>query len=96
MLAFCVSSCQKVETSLVQTRDTPEFNMIMEIVPAERIQSVCAALGVQYTANACNSFNLDTNTCHIYVAPQRHAHDEERLALIGHEVWHCRYGKWHE
>lgn len=90
-------SCSKQDTTpLKQTRDDKTFTMIMEIVPQQKMTELCTKLGVQYEANGCASFNLDTKVCTIYVMPQRFQQDEERLAIIGHETWHCRYGKWHD
>lgn len=93
-----LSSCDRLSDSkkLEQTRDNPTFTMTVELVPPDQITKKCRDLGVEYEANGCAAYNLDTNHCTIYVMPQRHAHDEERLALIGHETWHCRFGRWHD
>lgn len=81
---------------LKQTREDYSFKMNVVIVPESKIVETCTKLGVQYEANGCAKFDLNLKECTIYVMPQRFAHDEQRLALIGHETWHCVYGKWHD
>lgn len=81
---------------LKQTRDDPKFSVELHIVPEDKIKQQCEALGVEYTADGCNAFNTETKTCVIYVMPQRYQEDAQRLQIIGHEIWHCRYGAWHD
>lgn len=81
---------------LEQTQDVKTFMMTIELVDADKINKFCSDLGVQYESNGCAAFNLDTNHCTVYVAPQRFANDSERLEILGHEAWHCRFGKWHQ
>jgi hypothetical protein len=81
---------------LKQTRDDASFTLVMEVVPASKITARCKLLGAGEGRNACTIFNLETKVCMIYVSPQRFQFDDERLALIGHEVWHCRFGVWHD
>lgn len=95
LLVFLVGCDVRQNEELLQTRDDKTFTMTVELVSPEQIRSKCDALGVQYEANGCTAFNLDTKHCTIYVMPQRYAHDDERLTVIGHETWHCRFGKWH-
>lgn len=83
-------------TKLKQTRNDKSFTMTVEIVEEDHITKVCDALGAGSDKNGCAAFDLDAKSCTIYVMPQRHAHDTERLALVGHETWHCRYGVWHD
>ena len=33
--------------------------------------------------------------CVVYTLPVRHQGDESRIELLGHEVLHCLYGRWH-
>lgn len=98
---FLLASCDNRETfgsgeRLKQTRDDKTFTMTLELMPANTIEAHCKRLGVQYQANGCAAFNLETKHCTVYVAPQRFANDDERLAILGHEVWHCRFGVWHD
>jgi hypothetical protein len=81
---------------LKQTRDDKTFTMVIEIIHPDKINEKCNSIGSLGDVNGCAAFNLDTKVCTIYVMPQRFQHDEERLVTIGHETWHCRYGKWHD
>ena len=92
-----VASCSKINNEpIVPTRDQEQFTMIVKIIPNDDITEFCNKLGVGYDANGCASYNLDTNECTIYVVTPRHVDDTERFAVIGHETWHCRFGKWHQ
>lgn len=83
-------------TPLKQTRDDPNFTTEVVIVPENKINQLCTDLGVQYEANGCSAFYMPARKCIIYVMPQRFMYDKERLEIIGHELWHCRYGEWHD
>jgi len=101
LLSLCILlslvACSKLETNEIKpTRDQEQFTMIVKIIPNENITEFCTNLGVQYDSNGCASYNLDTNECTIYVVKPRHTEDLERFAVIGHETWHCRFGKWHD
>lgn len=37
----------------------------------------------------------EDNECIIYTLPVRHQKDYGRKQLLGHEVLHCLYGRWH-
>lgn len=95
-VAATLIACGGSEPALKQTRDDQTFQMVVNIVPEDKITDTCTKLGVQYEANGCAAFNLDTKVCNIYVMPQRYQQDVDRLTIIGHEVWHCRYGVWHD
>jgi hypothetical protein len=95
--AALLASCMDTDpTPLKQTRDVDFFTTKIVNVEAHRIVDVCNKLGVPYEANGCAAYYPDKNHCVIYIMPQRFMHDSERLALIGHELWHCRYGQWHD
>lgn len=100
IMAILLSACSPNEVdgsaSLKQTRDDKIFTMTVELVSPSEITQFCSKLGVSYDANGCSSFNLDTKHCTIYVMPQRFTEDKERLTIIGHETWHCRFGRWHD
>lgn len=70
--------------------------MTVEVIPEHKITEHCSNLGVTYDANGCTAYNLDTNSCTIYVVEPRSVDDTDRFAVIGHETWHCRYGRWHQ
>ena len=95
-ILFGLLSCTPSDKPLKSTREDYSFEMNVVIVPANQITETCTRLGVQYEANGCASFDLDKKVCTIYVMPQRYENDSERLALIGHETWHCVYGRWHD
>ena len=98
LLAACSPSSNETAGTekLKQTREDYSFKMNVVIVPANKITETCTKLGVQYEANGCAKFDLDKKECTIYVMPQRFSEDKERLIIIGHETWHCVYGRWHD
>jgi predicted small secreted protein len=98
LAALVLAACNNTSGGgkLKQTRDDPTFQVTLHIVPDNQITAKCAELGVEYEADGCNAFNLDKKTCDIYVSGQRWSGDTDRLAIMGHELWHCRFGKWHD
>jgi hypothetical protein len=98
LLVIGLAACDQlnVNEQIKPTRDDATFTMTVEAMSADKITEHCSALGVQYDANGCAAFNLDTKHCTIYVVAPKHANDTEQFAVIGHETWHCRYGAWHE
>lgn len=96
--AFLLAACspQANNTELKKTREDYTFTMNVVIVPEDKITETCTKLGVNYQANGCAKFDLDKKECTIYVMPQRYSQDKERLEIIGHETWHCVYGRWHD
>lgn len=95
-LILFVSGNNAAATELRKPRNDKTFTLIMEVLPFEKVTAKCKEIGAGEDKNGCAAFNLDTKVCTIYVAPQRYQFDDQRLAIIGHEVWHCRYGAWHE
>ncbi len=89
-----LTACTRQEP-LLAPRTNFTFQTTVHVVEEGKIRAQCAALGAEYEANGCTAYNLDRNTCDIYVMPQRFQQDEERLVIIGHELWHCMHGKWH-
>ena len=98
VLAACTPQSNESTGSgkLKQTRKDYTFTMNVVIVPENKITETCTKLGVQYDANGCAKFDLDKKECTIYVMPQRYPEDRDRLVIIGHETWHCVYGRWHD
>ena len=96
---LAISACDQAPSygeKIVPTRDDKTFTMTVETVPESRITEQCATLGVKYEANGCAAFDLDKKHCTIYVVEPRGLDDMERLSVIGHETWHCRFGQWHQ
>lgn len=97
LLFLALVACTPSSTEeLKSTRVDTTFQMHVIVVQPEQITQVCSTLGVEYKANGCSKFDLDKKICTIYVMPQRFVQDEERLVIIGHETWHCVFGKWHQ
>ena len=95
-LAACTPQSDESREKLKQTREDYSFTMNVVIVSENKITETCSKLGVKYEANGCAKFDLDKKECTIYVMPQRFSEDKERLIIIGHETWHCVYGRWHD
>ncbi len=83
-------------TPLKQTWEMMEFETKVVLVREDKIRQTCADLGVPYEANGCGAINYAKKQCTIYVMPQRWQEDAPRLQIIGHEIWHCMYGQWHD
>lgn len=101
LAALFLVGCDRIEVNgsperVVPTRDDRTFTMTIEVVPEDRINDRCHALGVMYEANGCASFNLITKSCTIYVVAPKTVDDVDHFAVIGHETWHCRFGEWHQ
>jgi hypothetical protein len=89
-----LTSCTK-QAPLLEPRSNLSFRTHVHVIDESRIKDKCADLGVAYEANGCTAYNLDTDTCDIYIMPQRYQQDDERLVIMGHELWHCMHGQWH-
>jgi hypothetical protein len=100
VLSLALSACNQDASgpALKQTRDTPEFTVKLNLLEPAALNEKCQSLGLSKSNdyNGCNAFDTVTKVCTIYVAPQRYQQDNERLTPLGHEVWHCRFGAWHE
>ncbi len=95
MLSF--AGCDKPGVqALKKDRDQSQFMLVTHFLPLKQVQEICTKLGLQYKVNGCNTYDSSTNVCTIYAEPQEYQEDHKNLATIGHEVWHCRYGKWHD
>lgn len=44
----------------------------------------------------CSAFNEDTGHCVVYAVRPRHVDDRTAMAVLGHEILHCMWGRWHE
>ena len=95
IIAGCGQSTSFGE-AIVPTRDDKTFTMTVEVIPEDKITQHCSDLGVKYDADGCAAFNLDTKHCTIYVVAPRGLDDVERMSVVGHETWHCRFGQWHQ
>ena len=95
-----VSACG--ETPIAPTRDESSWTTIIVAIPDFRnIADVCEHLGAQANAThsnegGCNTFNRDTRVCTIYVHLPRYFEDYKRFEVMGHELEHCKFGKWHD
>lgn len=93
--AMFITACQPSKEDYKSTRHDYKISVNVHMASPELTAKACADLGLT-EVNGCNSFNLDTKVCDIYVSPQRFVQDEERLVIMGHELDHCVHGKWHE
>jgi len=80
---------------IVPTQDVQNFTVTLNFVNPRDITQKCTDLGVPYDANGCNAFYTATNHCEVFVMMPRYVGDEDRMAIIGHEIMHCRYGRYH-
>ena len=93
-----ILACTGIATKqdpVLQTRDDPTFTVTLVLMSQEAVTAKCASLGAP-EMKACNAFHLDKKHCTIYATPQRFAFDTERLETLGHELYHCRFGQWHD
>lgn len=97
-LATSTVACDKLSSNekISPTRDDKTFTMTVETVPESKILDFCTGLGVEYKADGCAKFNLDTKECTIFVVEPGYVSDTAKFSVIGHETWHCRFGKWHQ
>lgn len=100
-LSICVSAVFAGETPLLQDRNEEVWaTSIVEVPDFDNIADVCEALGAEANATysnvgGCNSFNTATKRCVIYVHAPRYLEDYKRFAILGHELWHCKHGRFH-
>ena len=96
LASLLLSACAVERENLKQTRDIQAFTLVLQIVPKAEITVKCAALGVPYESQGCSSYNYFNNTCTIYAPKLGFVEDIDRLSTLGHELWHCKYGEFHE
>lgn len=80
------------------TRHEDQFTMrINEYNTVKRLREACADLGAQtnYNEGGCAVFDNVTKSCTIYVLKLKNSEDRDEMGLWGHELAHCKYGKYH-
>ena len=80
------------------TRHEDQFTMrIKEYNSVNGLREACAKIGAQTNANegGCATFDTVTKSCTIYVLKLQSSDDRNEMSLWGHELAHCKYGKYH-
>ncbi|WP_407305623.1 hypothetical protein [Acinetobacter sp.] len=95
-LLVALAACDSGVEPIKPTRDTKDFTVRLNIVSPNEITEVCTKLGTVYEANGCNAFHIPENFCDIYVMMPDSVDDQKKMAILGHELMHCRYGAYHQ
>jgi hypothetical protein len=63
-----------------------------------QLMRTCAGLMLhpELTVGACARHTVAHDTCEIFIPQPRHQTDDIVFAMIGHEVWHCLRGRFHD
>jgi hypothetical protein len=101
--ALLFSFAAYAEEPLVYDRP---MNYTFEVITVEvadnvDIHALCLRQGTPQPAKGyhlvgCSTFDDQTNTLTIWVRPPRYVGDDERFAIIGHELWHGVAGRFHK
>jgi hypothetical protein len=81
-------------------RHDTSFTLHVLFMPPERAAATCADYGVNETVpnrveRGCTLFHMDTMECEVIVpVPERL--DDQRTLILGHEVLHCAFGRYHQ
>lgn len=104
VLSLALLSCVEPGERVAQQREVLEFPLRIVPLPKAQLVAQCVKLGAWPADTAekaskrrdlgCASFNLDTHTCTVYV-PLSTTVDDQATTVLGHEVMHCAYGRYH-
>jgi hypothetical protein len=98
--ALILSSCnpggERIEPKRVNTAFTIEVHMDT----VERVRDWCTSVGAWPSGSTgrqevgCARFFLDRNHCEVHVPTPAYV-DDKPTEVLGHEVLHCVYGRYH-
>ncbi len=75
-----------------------EVSLVTHVLPRENVRAVCADLSgdLKLMARGCARFSPGVPTCDIFIPEPRNQDDATAFTTIGHEVWHCLRGRFHD
>ena len=93
--------------SIRETQHFDKFSLSINVIDAEDINRVCHA-EMEKVGNPLDKHNqvkgcslltrnkeTQTLTCKIWIPTPDHV-DDDNITSVGHEVWHCARGDYHE
>lgn len=97
LLVIVLASCDVNNINFISSsdRNVATISMFWQR-NTEEVTKKCNSLGLTYSANGCARSNpTNINICEVYVVEPANFDDKTRLAILGHEVWHC-FGAKHK
>ena len=96
LATLALSACTGVLLRSDFERD--RVSLVSHVLPVQNVRNVCADLSgdLKLEARGCARFSARVETCEIFVPEPRDQDDAATFATIGHEVWHCPRGRFHD
>jgi hypothetical protein len=97
-LLALLAGCATPEIPLKPDYEKHTVLVQLAVVPQERISNTCAALANDpgRLSGACARHSRDDRPCQIFAVEPGHLHDTGAFAALGHELWHCFRGSFHD
>lgn len=70
--------------------ESGEVTVIWRFGNAAWVNSICGAGSTQVTVHGCAIRAPDSDKCIVFAVQPEHFDDAGRLAVLGHELWHCQ------
>ena len=85
------------ETNMLKDFEVYRVSVRLIIMDKDRISAFCESIIDRPGdhLDGCARWSKDRTSCEIYVTAPEYANDFARMATIGHEVWHCFRGRFH-
>lgn len=84
------------EIPFTPTREFTDVRVITHPYKTRKeVVEACAAIGIAVSVSEPGCARMQ-KACEIWFVLPSHSEDQERLALLGHELLHCLYGRYHE
>lgn len=101
LLAALIAGCASPSTPIDKRVGRAEFTLRVQLMDREDAHPVCAQVVRAFLPmrdrqiNGCFEWDDSRNRCTIWVVEPEVVEDLHRMAVIGHEVWHCVRGLYH-
>ena len=96
---LAVAAPAMAEVAFEPTRHEDSWVMtVHEFESRGRLASYCESIGAQIAPRGeagCAVFDPNTKTCTINVLSLQNSEDRDQMNVWGHELAHCKYGRYH-
>lgn len=99
LIAVLLAGCASPEIPLKRDYEKQTVLVQLTVIPPERISSLCAGMANDpgRQSGACARHSPDpARPCQIFAVEPRHLNDTWAFAALGHELWHCMRGSFHD
>lgn len=98
LILALLAGCASPEIPLKRDYEKHTVLVQLAVVPRDRISNLCAGLANDpgRQSGACARHSRDDRPCAIFAVEPAHLNDTWAFAALGHELWHCFRGSFHD